>query len=293
MSSETPLTSGQVSQFVLFGNVIGVCAPLFIRSTYYAIKEPKSRFIRILKGVMTFFMLVKTSLFIAMAAPNGANCRALGLSADIFYHTSMVAGAGVLFKRIEAVISFQYKSQIRILHYLIMATRFIVGMVDVGLVHVSPSTSGSCDYLDMHVIGIIYTTLDTAIDFYATCIICLVLTRHMRKLNKEGLIAVNAQQYFAIVIYNCTRTTLLTIVNLIAAIGIASNLGNRYFIPLVSTLWPITNLLFVSLIGYDTDLTEVIRNMQNRFQDKSANLFDLALPPLAESSPNRSPDTVM
>lgn len=43
----------------------------------------------------------------------------------------------------------------------------------------------------------------------------------MRKLNRDGLVTANTHRYIAITIYNGTRTFLLTIVNLLAAVGIA------------------------------------------------------------------------
>ncbi|CAO3583940.1 unnamed protein product [Absidia cylindrospora] len=183
--------------------------------------------------------------------------------------------------RIYSVVSLHWKKRVFLLHCFILLARLVAAIVDISLVHINYNTeTGSCDYRDSHIVGVVYTSIDTIVDFYATCMICFILVRHMRKLNREGLVTASTHQYISIAAYNCTRCLLLTIVNLISAVGIGSRLGNSYFIPLVNTLWPITNLLFVALIGYDTDFTKVIRNMRSQFQDnKSTNMFDIALPP--------------
>ncbi|ORZ10827.1 hypothetical protein BCR42DRAFT_422106 [Absidia repens] len=206
----------------------------------------------------------------------------------------MVCGDAVLLDRIQAVFPFYWKSRIRVLHFSILAARLIVGIVDVTLIQIDfDEINGSCIYQDMHIVGIVYTTLDTAVDFYATCAICIVLIRHMWKLDQDGLVTANTHRYLSLCIYNGTRTLLLTIGNLIAVVGIGMKLDNTYFIPLVSTLWPVTNLMFIALIGYDTDFTEVIRNMHSYFvEGKPTSPSDLSPPPLDDLATSDSTDTI-
>ncbi|CAO3585804.1 unnamed protein product [Absidia cylindrospora] len=295
MVPKSKLTSTEVSQYVLIGTVIGVCAPIFTRNIYYLTKKKcKPRHIRILKTCMSFFMALKSALFIVLKVPYGVSCEAISRSANVFYHISMVCGDAVLLDRIQAVLPFYWKSRIRILHLSILAARLIAGIVDATLIQIDfDEVNGSCIYQDMHIAGIVYTTLDTVVDFYATCAICVVLIRHMRKLDQDGLVTANTHRYLSMCIYNGTRTLLLTIGNLIAVVGIGMKLDDTYFIPLVSTLWPVTNLMFIALIGYDTDFTEVIRNMHSRLvEGKPTSPSDLPLPPLDDLSTSDSPDTI-
>ncbi|KAI8341144.1 hypothetical protein BC941DRAFT_415958 [Chlamydoabsidia padenii] len=191
----------------------------------------------------------------------------------------MLAGNTVLLSRILAVVAFHWKVRIKLLHLTLLLARFIVAVIDIAHVYITfDPIDGGCDYQDSLHIGITYTSLDTCVDFYATCSICFVLIRHMRKLNQDGLVTANFHRYIAIAIYNGTRTLILTIVNLLTVVGIAFKQGDSYFIPLVSLLWPITNLLFVSFVGYDTDFTEVIRNMRTQFEDKPISMDDIVLP---------------
>jgi H+/Cl- antiporter ClcA len=69
MSSVTTLSSDQIAQYVLLGTVIGTCAPIFIRNVYYYRSTSKSKYIKILKAIMAFFMAFKSALFIVFSVP--------------------------------------------------------------------------------------------------------------------------------------------------------------------------------------------------------------------------------
>ncbi|KAI8344354.1 hypothetical protein BC941DRAFT_408444 [Chlamydoabsidia padenii] len=274
------LKGTEVSPYVLFGTVMGVSAPICVRNINYCLKHrSKLHVIKILKSAMAFFMILKSCMIIGLSASTESpNCVALGRTADIFYQLSMTFGDAVILERIQAVMLWRWG------HLLILIVRLIIGMVDVPLAWIYLDlTSGVCTYEDHAVLGVIYTSMDAAIGLYATIITCYALIGAIRKLEQDRLIQVSKYYYITTVIRNAAPNFCLILTNLIGAIGNGSKIHNNYYMPLVDTLWPITNLLFVALIGYDIDLVKVIQNIHGRDKQQQRYLSDEAL------DPNRSP----
>ncbi|KAI9323836.1 hypothetical protein BX666DRAFT_1846930 [Dichotomocladium elegans] len=123
--------------------------------------------------------------------------------------------------------------------------------------------------------GIVYTLYDTVVDFYVTAMIAYSLNNHVRELRSAHTTG-NRASYFIIIAQNVTRTTILTLGNLVTAILLF--LHRRHVAIMVA--WPVTNILLVLLIGYDTELSIVIQTIRRKFMAEQNPPAGLMRPPL-------------
>lgn len=148
---------------------------------------------------------------------NGASCKALGRFGDVFYQFSVTLGDAVVLERITEVVS--WKVQAQICHFIVILVRLIIGMVDVPLASVYLSFEGGpCVYKDQPVVGVLYTSLDTAISLYATIMTFLVLSQELRKRGQEGSMHVHRYHYITIAARYTAPVFCLTLVNLMGTI---------------------------------------------------------------------------
>ncbi|CAO3647260.1 unnamed protein product [Cunninghamella echinulata] len=275
----------QIAQFLIGGAVVGISTPLIFKNFHFLKNENKSNYVKILKCIMCFSMSIKTILLVSLNSTDPTiECYRVGKAGDSFYHIAILAGNAVLFNRTQAIIPNSMAKYTKWFHLLLTLARFLSGVLDVIYVNIYRDLTGVCDYEDNVTIGLIYTLIDTFIDIYVTISICFILIRHMNKLNKEGIITANVQRYVAIVVYNGARTFILTIGNLLSAVAIGSRLSNEFVIPVLYILWPLTNFFFVALIGYDADLTVVLRDMGVVIKDQMDNVGDGNLLPALVNS---------
>ncbi|KAI9354395.1 hypothetical protein BD770DRAFT_324830 [Pilaira anomala] len=171
----------------------------------------------------------------------------------------MTAGTHVLVARVQSIVPVNWKRKSLVLHSFFTVLRCIIGVIDVGLIHIENYPDGSCKYIDEEFWGPVYTLYDTFIDVYVTVVISCVLITHIRSLVADRM-KVNKNLYTSVIYHNVFRTVCLTIVNLISAIFIIMQ-GQEYVIML---LWPIINIFFVVLVGYDSDVTKSIRKLRQK-----------------------------
>jgi hypothetical protein len=91
-------------------------------------------------------------------------------------------------------------------------------------------------------------------DLYVTLCISIVLIKHIRRVKHANLSA-NINLFLAIGATNCLRTIILMMSNIASAALILSKVNQV----VIMITWPIINLLFVLLVGYDTDIARVLR----------------------------------
>jgi hypothetical protein len=103
----------------------------------------------------------------------------------------------------------------------------------------------------------VYTFYDTFTDLYVTLCITTVLLMHLRKV-KHVHIATNINLFLAIGATNILRTIVLMVSNLVSAVLILTE--ERQAVIMIA--WPVINLLFILLVGYDTDIARLIRRAQ-------------------------------
>ncbi|ORY97195.1 hypothetical protein BCR43DRAFT_232423 [Syncephalastrum racemosum] len=178
-----------VAATVLYGAILYLAGELVCRCVMKKI-DAVNRRVRYAKIAMASSMFIKTAFFIALLPSlNSVACAALSHIADFFYHMAMTAGAIVLLSRIRAVTP---RNQ----------------MTD----------NGVCIYLEVYYWGPVYTLVDTAIDFYVTCMIGYRLLAHIRMLQRSRQTQGSVGSCVVVVIQNVIRTTILTLVNLMSAI---------------------------------------------------------------------------
>ncbi|KAI9281044.1 hypothetical protein BY458DRAFT_430018 [Sporodiniella umbellata] len=161
--------------------------------------------------------------------------------------------------------------------------RLVFGVVGTAVVTIGTFENGACDYKDTEYWGPVYTIYDTFIDLYVTVVISVVLISHIRSLDL-GSIRVNISLYTSVVYNNIIRTVLLTIVNTISAVFIITRNKNEY----IMLVWPIINIIFIVLLGYDSDVTKAIRQLQQRRWNKDISSSHISLDHSASAS--RAPD---
>ncbi|ORX46107.1 hypothetical protein DM01DRAFT_1349168 [Hesseltinella vesiculosa] len=172
---------------------------------------------------------------------------------------SMICGNLVLLERVIAIVRPKRKKLVRIVQVALTVLRLVVGIWDTISVYANELPNGFCIYVDKSEVGASYTSVDTLVDLIVAVSISVILVRHMMRLNEEGMATkTNIRSYVAVTVYNGFRTGILTVVNLLAAIVIATN---DQSLPLVRVLWPLTNYIFLLLVGYDTDLTKALRDL--------------------------------
>ncbi|ORE02512.1 hypothetical protein BCV72DRAFT_234566 [Rhizopus microsporus var. microsporus] len=190
----------------------------------------------------------------------------------------MAAGNAVLVSRVQAIIPFQYKRTAYIFHWTVSVLRVVLGIVDACVIVISNNPDGSCLYADNQYWGPVYTLYDTVIDVYVTVMISVILISHIRSLAFDDM-RINILLYTSVIYNNVIRTVALTIVNLLSAIFIITKNSNEA----IMLVWPIINIFFVCLVGYDSDVTKAIRKIRQRHwrQANSSANIDLGSVPSA------------
>jgi hypothetical protein len=87
---------------------------------------------------------------------------------------------------------------------------------------------------------------------------------HVQKV-KHADITTNVSLFLAIGVTNVLRTIILMVCNLVSAILIISK--ERQVVIMIA--WPIINLLFILLVGHDTDIARAIRKMHQNYPHRS------------------------
>lgn len=207
-------------------------------------------------------MAVKFALFLTFHASMGESCPYVARIADAFYHASMTAGTAVMLMRVHTIMPIQWKKSAAITSSILVIIRFIIGVVDVVVIAVTNHIAKTCKYKNSKYWGPVYTIYDTVVDIYVTIIITTILVSHIRSLT-SGHLRISITLYTSVIYNNVIRTVLLTILNIILAAFIFTSNGNKY----TMIVWPITNMGFVLLIGYDSDITKTIQKLrQGRWQ---------------------------
>ncbi|KAG0168102.1 hypothetical protein DFQ30_005213 [Apophysomyces sp. BC1015] len=83
----------QLAQIVIEGAVITTSLELALHNILKLSYRDKIRETRYVKVVMAMAMAIKTCFFVSFNSNLGAHCPVVGHLGDIFYHTSMIAGA--------------------------------------------------------------------------------------------------------------------------------------------------------------------------------------------------------
>ncbi|KAI8582960.1 hypothetical protein K450DRAFT_225645 [Umbelopsis ramanniana AG] len=240
----------------LQGMVVGFSFEIFFRFLF-AKNEPRRR-VRILKCLMGLSMGLKLLLFLAMNCALGLTaCSVVGRLGDLLYHVSMVFGNAVLLDRVATIVPSHLTKRFEIAHYIILAIRSAIGIIDAAIVTVAAADNLSCVYQDNIAWGPVYTFYDTFTDFYVTLCITTILIMHVRKV-KNVHMATNINLFIAIGATNILRTIVLMISNLASAVLILTE--ERQAVIMIA--WPVINLLFILLVGYDTDIARLIRKAQ-------------------------------
>jgi hypothetical protein len=134
----------------------------------------------------------------------------------------------------------------------------------------------------------VYTFYDTCTDLYVTLCITTVLIMHVQKV-KHVNISANINLFIAIGATNILRTIVLMISNLVSAILILKKVPQV----VIMIAWPIINLLFILLVGYDTDIARLIRKAQHTRSHtySSTSCTGLTPDPKAEYSLDKIPSS--
>ncbi|CAO0796053.1 unnamed protein product [Mucor circinelloides] len=246
-----------VATIALQGASVGVSGELAVRSLFR--KKDKTAVVRAAKFFLGICMALKSVLFLSFHASQGKSCYITGRVADLLYHLAMTAGNHVLVTRVQSIVPINWRRRALIFHTSLTALRLIIGIVDVALIHISNYPDGTCKYTDEEFWGPVYTLYDTLIDLYVTIMISAILISHIRSLVSDRM-RVNKLLYTSVIYHNVIRTICLTIVNLISAIFII--MKNQ--VDVIMLLWPIINICFVILVGYDSDVTKAIRKLQQK-----------------------------
>jgi hypothetical protein len=78
----------------------------------------------------------------------GETCHITGRLADLFYQAAMAAGNHVLVCRVQSIIPIEWRKKSLIFHITLTVLRFVIGMIDVALIHITNYPDGTCEYTD-------------------------------------------------------------------------------------------------------------------------------------------------
>lgn len=257
---ETSISSLQLGHLLIEGAVIAVSTELVIRCIFTSTKQ-RSWLIRCLKIIMASAMIMKSSIFSAFSARvfGGDSCMLAGRLADTFFHISSLAGLYVMLSRAMILIPEKYKTVFMVFHGCLLTIRLALGAADAIFAHIwVDQTTGVCISKDSNNAGIAYTIVDCFIDLYVSVVITLVLSKHIRNLKAMGVKG-NSSLYISVVATNVFRTLTLLILNLWCTVYFFVSNDS---VVMVLIIWPINNLLFIVLIGYDTNITKSVSNLQ-------------------------------
>ncbi|KAI7879032.1 hypothetical protein K492DRAFT_116750, partial [Lichtheimia hyalospora FSU 10163] len=140
----------------------------------------------------------------------------------------------------------------------LVGMRIIIGAVDVVLLDRAALESGTCQFQENKAWGPVYTVYDTLADLYVTVAIGVTLFRHVKRIRSTLDDEQSSGSYHAIIMQNIIRTTVLFLSNLATVVFMLKSANQIVLI----IYWPITNMLFILLIGYDSDLVQVVRNIR-------------------------------
>ncbi|KAG0765217.1 hypothetical protein G6F60_004995 [Rhizopus arrhizus] len=266
-----PVPSVSIITMAIQGASAYAGAELAIRSLFP--KKNNILFITMCKFVLGFSMAIKTAIFLAFHASLGeVTCEIIGRIADFFYHLAMAAGTAVMLSRVQAITPIQWKKTAAALHILLVILRFAIGIVDIVVVTITVHDTNTCKYKNAKYWGPVYTLYDTSIDIYVTCIISAILIMHIRSLT-FGDMRISITLYTSVIYNNVIRTFLLTIVNIISAAFIFTSNGNKY----TMIVWPVTNIGFILLVGYDSDVTKTIQKLRQGHWRQTASNSNIGL----------------
>ncbi|RCH99239.1 hypothetical protein CU098_010439 [Rhizopus stolonifer] len=223
--------------------------------------------IRFFKFILGFGIAVKSALFLTFHASMGDICPIVGRVADALYHSAMTAGTAVMLMRVHAIIPIQWKKCALIAHTMVVIIRFIIGIVDVVVVTITNHDTNTCKYKNAKYWGPVYTLYDTTLDIYVTAIISAILVSHIRSLT-FGDMRTSITLYTSVIYNNIIRTVLLTIVNIISA---------AFIFTYTMIIWPVTNIGFVLLIGYDSDITKTIQKLRQGRWRQAGSSYNIGL----------------
>ncbi|CAO3654484.1 unnamed protein product [Mucor fragilis] len=252
----------QLAHLVLEGAVMSLCSELIIKTLFFPSNQ-KSWLVRGLKVIMAVAMIVKSSIFAAFSSSSLMHhCRVAGRIADIFYHISCLSAISILLLRAKVVIPSHHQMLFNIIHVLILVARAVVGILDIIYSHIwSDVAIGVCRYKDKHEIAVVYTLLDTVIDFYVSIVITVILITHIKRLHANH-VGGNVNLYTSVVISNAIRTIVLSVVNLVCTVYYLIANDNPTMVLIV---WPVSNIFLIALVGYDTDITISINHCKRIF----------------------------
>ncbi|KAI9288455.1 hypothetical protein BC943DRAFT_156483 [Umbelopsis sp. AD052] len=199
----------------------------------------------------------------------------------------MVFGNAVLLDRVATIVPSHLTKRFEIAHYIILAIRLAIGIIDAAIITVSAADNLSCIYQDNIAWGPVYTFYDTFTDLYVTLCITTILIMHVRKV-KNVHIATNLNLFIAIGATNILRTIVLMISNLASAVLILTE--ERQSVIMIA--WPVINLLFILLVGYDTDIARLIRRAQGSQSSHPHSSSRTGLAPHADGCEDYSSDKI-
>ncbi|KAI9471998.1 MAG: hypothetical protein EXX96DRAFT_653175 [Benjaminiella poitrasii] len=263
--------------FFLEGVTSALAIELFIRVVF--ICQQQQNQIRSLKIIMAVSMTIKSILFSFYV--NSSGCGVTERVADAFYHVSCIAGFIILALRVEAVVPIQHQATFRILHIVLIGIRFVSSVLDV--IYLRTWIDASCNCCQFEVtreLGSFYAIYDALFDIYVSVIITFILYRHIRKICTEGVQG-NFNLYISVIVANVIRTIILSLISIGCAIYYLTNIRNPV---LILIIWPVTNMFFIILIGYDTNITQAIKNMRDHIFEMSGN--NMAVEPIQLNSLN-------
>ncbi|KAI8887319.1 hypothetical protein K501DRAFT_175735 [Backusella circina FSU 941] len=275
-----------LGNMLLEGAAIAVSVELACRNLY--MPKQKNWTIRILKICMSVAMATKSVLFPMFFLDNmgNYNCQVVARTGDAFYHLSCVFGTIILLMRVNVVAPVRYKIYFNIFHVILVVFRLASGVVDVVTVRVWPDTeTNQCHYKDRHQVGIAYTFIDLITDVYVSATVSWVLLHHIKKLHLANIRG-NVSLYISVLVSNVFRTVILTVINIISTTYFfTSNANTAAFI----FLWPVSNILYIILIGYDTKIADTVRYLQQLFRRQSH--YDIHVNINSPSQPREQNDT--
>ncbi|GAN01742.1 hypothetical protein MAM1_0011c01177 [Mucor ambiguus] len=258
----------QLAHLVLEGAIISLCVELIIKTLFFCSNQ-RSWLIRGLKITMATAMLIRSSIFAAFSSSSLIyHCELSGMIADAFYHVSCLSAICILLLRVKIIVPLHRQMLFNIIHSLILVARVVIGVCDVIYSHLwSDVAIGVCRYKDKREIGLTYTLFDTVVDFYVSIMITFILVTHIRRLHADR-VGGNVRLYKSVVIFNATRTIILSMVNLVCAVYyLAANDSPA----MVFIVWPISILFLIALVGYDTDITKSINHCKRLFSTTQTN----------------------
>ncbi|KAI7898263.1 uncharacterized protein BX663DRAFT_564919 [Cokeromyces recurvatus] len=245
------------AHLLLEGAVIGLSVELFFRALF---SNKQRCLVRCLKMIMSAFMAIKSTIFSSNI--NIKYCGIVERVGEAFYHVGCIAGFIILLLRLEAIISIQHRSMFRIFHVILILIRIIASILD--LIYLRVWVGKTCDCCELSVareLGVFYALFDALLDGYVSFMITFILCRHIRELNVERVQG-NVNLYISVVLSNVIRTVVLTIVSIACAVYYLSTYRDP-ILPLI--IWPVTNVFFILLIGYDTNITNALKSVRSQF----------------------------